>query len=90
MLLGCCYHKTEHAQWNPISKKMTSLLQSHTSHPDMPTTPEDDLVSSSSGCGWIGGMSGCGNECGQDGEMSGRGTISKYGLRLAAQETKER
>lgn len=136
MLLGCCYHKTEHAQWRPMSK----VLQMHLDGDSMSATPltlygseergggrgQRDGSGQPGGCGQIGGCS-CGSDqedgnadggeagkrcgCGQEGGgghsdeaglgggsgqedteiKSGRSNvITKYGLRLAAQETKHR
>ena len=30
LLLGCCYHKTEHVQWSPLSYALTELLSTRT------------------------------------------------------------
>ena len=59
MLLSCCYHKTEHAQWSPMSMEVAHLLQA---------TRYGHNNSTGSGCGYEEPQgSGCGygvNKCG--------------------------
>lgn len=81
LLLGCCYHKTEHAQWQPMSREVQALMQSH-------------------------GGSGVTQDTSEGGSQTARGQgasrdldkplsmhtmgLSKFGLRLASQETRHR
>jgi hypothetical protein len=87
VLLGCCYHKTEHAQWDPMSEVLQLYLERYS----MEATPTNkcttciDQGEATEGKGRA--DSGCGH--GEDHRRGGN-TVSKYGLRLAAQETKHR
>lgn len=75
MLLSCCYHKTEHAQWQPLSKELGALLQA---------------CSQQCRAEERGDTEGGGETEQRETEQCVEEGISKFGLRLAAQETRHR
>ncbi len=96
MLLGCCYHKTEHAQWEPMSKELADLLQSEEKKcPLNESMNVKSEVLSKTIC-LIDGASAMSVESiteeSKDTMIKSDHDefITKFGLRLASQETKER